>query len=73
MTTSAPTENSTTPGRHQPGAVHSAQLLRSTNLPVQMVALAVGYASRSYFSRAFKAAYGADPKRAVTLDQGDDQ
>ncbi|MBA3325097.1 MAG: AraC family transcriptional regulator [Rhodobacteraceae bacterium] len=42
-------------------------------MPVQMVALAVGYASRSYFSRAFKAAYGADPKRAVTLDQGDDQ
>jgi AraC-like DNA-binding protein len=40
----------------------SAQLLRSTNLPVQMIALAVGYASRSYFSRAFKDAYGADPK-----------
>ena len=40
----------------------SAQLLRSTNLPVQVVAVAVGYASRSYFSRAFKATYGVDPK-----------
>lgn len=40
----------------------SAQLLRGTNLPVQMIALTVGYASRSYFSRAFKDAYGADPK-----------
>lgn len=40
----------------------SAQLLRSTSLPVQVVALAVGYASRSYFSRAFKDAYGVDPK-----------
>lgn len=40
----------------------AANLLRRTGLPVQIVALAVGYASRSYFSRAFRAAYGADPK-----------
>lgn len=40
----------------------SAQLLRATNLPVQMIALTVGYASRSYFSRAFRDAYGVDPR-----------
>lgn len=40
----------------------AAQLLRATSLPVQVIALSVGYASRSYFSRAFRAAYGEDPK-----------
>jgi AraC-like DNA-binding protein len=40
----------------------AAGLLRSTKLPMQMVAIAVGYTSRSYFSQAFKAAYGAGPK-----------
>lgn len=40
---------------------HSAQLLRSTPLPVKLIAATVGFASRSHFSRAFKAAYGADP------------
>lgn len=40
----------------------AAKLLRSTNLPIQVIALTVGYASRSYFSRAFKTAYGRDPK-----------
>lgn len=40
----------------------AANLLRTTNLPVQVVGLTVGYVSRSYFSRAFKAAYGRDPK-----------
>ncbi len=40
----------------------SAQLLRSTNLFVQIIALAVGYASRSYFFRAFKTACVTDPK-----------
>lgn len=40
----------------------AATLLRSTKLPIQVVAIAVGYASRSYFSRAFRAAYGKDPK-----------
>ena len=39
----------------------AAQLLRSTDLPVKAVAPRVGYASRSYFSRAFKAYYGLDP------------
>lgn len=38
-----------------------AHLLQMTNLPVQSVAAAVGYSSRSYFSRSFRASYGADP------------
>lgn len=40
----------------------AANLLRSTNLPVQVVGFTVGYISRSYFSRAFRATYGRDPK-----------
>lgn len=40
----------------------AANLLRTTSLPVQIVALSVGYASRSYFSRAFRAASGDDPR-----------
>ena len=39
----------------------AAELLRTTDLPVKAVAPRVGYASRSYFSRAFKAHYGVDP------------
>jgi AraC-like DNA-binding protein/mannose-6-phosphate isomerase-like protein (cupin superfamily) len=38
-----------------------AQLLRSTDLPVQTVAEKVGFASRSHFSRSFAAMYGTDP------------
>ena len=40
---------------------HAAHLLATTELPVKLVADAVGYASRSHFSRAFKVAYGTDP------------
>ena len=39
----------------------AAQLLRATELPVKIVAMQVGYGSRSYFTRAFKARYGAEP------------
>ncbi len=39
----------------------AARLLRTTDLPVKSVARKVGYASRSYFSRAFKARYELDP------------
>ncbi len=44
-----------------------AHLLTTTDLPVKIIANSVGYESRSYFSRAFRAAYGSDPKtyRAV--------
>jgi AraC-like DNA-binding protein len=39
----------------------AAHLLTTTDLPVKLVAKSIGYASRSYFSRAFRAAYGQDP------------
>lgn len=39
----------------------AATLLRSTSLPVKAVAAAVGFDSRSYFSRAFRAKFGVDP------------
>ncbi|MDX5984373.1 helix-turn-helix domain-containing protein [Sphingomonas echinoides] len=38
-----------------------ADLLNGTRLPVKMIASNIGFASRSHFSRAFSAAYGADP------------
>ncbi len=38
-----------------------AHLLLSTDLPVKVIAYRVGYSSRSYFSRAFKAAMDLDP------------
>ena len=41
----------------------SAQLLANTDLPIGVIATSIGYASRSYFSRAFRAAYGVEPKR----------
>lgn len=41
----------------------AARMLRMGVMPVKMVAGAVGYASRSQFSRAFRAAYGVDPSR----------
>lgn len=39
----------------------AAHLLSATDLPVKTVAARVGFASRSYFSRAFKAFTGHDP------------
>ena len=39
-----------------------AQLLRATDLPIKVVASSVGYASRSYFTRAFRKIYGMDPR-----------
>lgn len=41
----------------------AARLLRTTGLPVKVVATRVGYSSRSYFSRAFAEHYGVDPTR----------
>lgn len=41
----------------------AAQLLTTTDLPVKVVAASIGYASRSYFSRAFRATYGLEPRR----------
>lgn len=39
----------------------AARLLVTTDLPVKVVAQSVGYAGPAPFSRAFRAAYGADP------------
>jgi AraC-like DNA-binding protein len=39
----------------------AARLLTTSPMPVKVIAASVGYASRSYFSHAFKAAYGSDP------------
>ena len=36
-------------------------LLTASPMPVKVIAESVGYASRSHFSRAFKAVYGVDP------------
>lgn len=40
----------------------ASDLLRNTDLPVQVISLAVGYAGRSYFSRSFKTMFGHGPK-----------
>ena len=39
----------------------AAQLLTATDLPVKTIAFQVGFESRSYFSRAFRAFAGIDP------------
>ncbi len=40
---------------------HAAELLRSTNMPVKVIAASIGFSSRSHFSRAFRDCYGEDP------------
>ncbi len=40
---------------------HAAQMLRSTTVPIKVVAASAGFSSRSHFSRAFRDNYGADP------------
>ena len=40
----------------------AATLLSNTAIPIGLIGSNVGYSSRSYFSRAFRAAYGTDPK-----------
>ena len=48
----------------------AARMLERTDLPVARVAQAVGYSSRSFFSRAFRQAFGSDPRsfRSVHRD-----
>lgn len=41
----------------------AARMLMGSDLPVKSVAAAVGYASRSHFSRAFAAQFGSDPSQ----------
>ena len=40
---------------------HAAEMLRATPAPIKVIAASIGFASRSHFTRAFRAAYGADP------------
>ncbi len=40
---------------------HAAEMLRSTNVPIKVIAGSIGFSSRSHFSRAFRDAYGTDP------------
>ena len=39
----------------------AAHLLRTTDVPVKVIATSIGYASRSHFSRSFRARYDLDP------------
>ena len=41
---------------------HAAELLRSTDVSIKVIAASIGFASRSHFSRAFRSAYGTDPR-----------
>jgi AraC-like DNA-binding protein len=41
----------------------AAEMLRSTGVPIKVVAASAGFSSRSHFSRAFRDAYGADPSQ----------
>jgi len=53
---------------------HAAELLRSTTVSVKVIASSIGFASRSHFSRAFRDAYGTDPRnfrKTVTSPQLD--
>lgn len=40
---------------------HAAELLRSTAIPIKVIASSIGFSSRSHFSRAFRETYGTDP------------
>ena len=42
---------------------HAADMLRSTLLPIKVIAASAGFSSRSHFSKAFRDAYGLDPSR----------
>lgn len=41
---------------------HAARLLETTDLPIAAIARSIGYESRTYFSRAFRAEFGTYPK-----------
>lgn len=40
---------------------HAATMLRTSRLPIKVIAGSIGFSSRSHFSRAFRDAYGVDP------------
>ena len=41
---------------------HASCLLESTELPISIISKSIGYDSRTYFSRAFRAEFGTDPR-----------
>ncbi|MBA3811744.1 MAG: helix-turn-helix transcriptional regulator, partial [Caulobacteraceae bacterium] len=41
---------------------HAAEILRSTKVSIKVISASIGFASRSHFSRAFRSAYGTDPR-----------
>lgn len=45
----------------------AAELLSQSDLPVKRIAEVVGYRSRTYFTRAFKAEYGASPRQFKSI------
>ena len=51
----------------------AAHLLRTTALPIKVISASVGYASRSYFTRAFRTMHHLDPRsfraRSVQAEQ----
>lgn len=51
-----------------------AHLLQTTDLPIKVIAASVGYANRSYFTRAFRVAHGLDPRafraHAARVEEG---
>ena len=51
---------------------HAAEMLRSSDVSIKVIAASIGFGSRSHFSRAFRAAYGTDPRnfrRIVSRDR----
>jgi len=51
----------------------AARLLTTTDLPLKVIAQSIGYAGATSFSRAFRAAYGADPFSYRRLDAHDER
>lgn len=49
---------------------HAADMLRTTNIPVKVIAATIGFSSRSHFSRAFRDSYGVDPSAYHRGDVG---
>lgn len=47
----------------------AAELLRSTEMPIKLIAGTVGFSSRSHFSRAFRDAFGIDPQKFRTAGE----
>ncbi len=53
---------------------HAAEMLRSTNVAIKVIAASIGFSSRSHFSRAFRDTYGTDPsnfRKTVTKPELD--